>query len=112
MTIVIEIGPVPSKESPALGDIATAVLAGVFVRQLNRRLPLPVGARYVAMQRVKSKPWLSVVLACSDTTWDSADMSMEKASAAREIDYWDDEALLELQERGLAPRTPFAALAA
>lgn len=112
MTIVIEIGPVPSKESPALGDIATAILAGVFVRQLNRQVPLPDGARYVAMQRVGAQPWLSVVLTCSETTWASADMSLDKASAARDVEHWDNEALLELQERGLAPRAPLAALAA
>lgn len=112
MTIVIDIGPVPSKESPAIGDIATALLAGVFVRQLNRQLPLPDGARYVLMQRAKVKPWLSVVLASSVATWESADNSMETASAAHEIEHWDNQALLELQQHGLAPRTPLVAVAA
>lgn len=112
MTTVIEIGPVPSKECPPQGDINVTIANGVFMRQLNRQKPLPEGARYVAMQRFKAKPWLSVVLTTTVNTWESADVSMELASAALEIQHWDDEALQELQQHGLAPRSPKTAIAA
>lgn len=112
MTTVIEIGPVPSKECPPQGDINVTIASGVFMRQLNRQKPLPAGARYVAMQRFRAKPWLSVVLTTTVNNWESADVSMELASAALEIEYWDEEALLELQQHGLAPRAPQVATAA
>lgn len=112
MTTVIDLGPVPANESPFVGDVATAIVAGVFVHQLNRKKPLPAGARYVLMQRMHVKPWLSVVLVTTVNNWKSVDVSMELASAAMEIQEWDDEALMELHKHGLAPRMPQAAIAA
>lgn len=111
---LIEIGPVPSKEVPPTGDIAVAIATRVFMRQLNRQAPLSQqgGMRYVAMQRMAKKPWLSVVLAANVNSWESADLSMEKASAATMVENWDEKALLELLQHGLAPRPTQTAIAA
>lgn len=113
MTTVIEIGPVPSNETPATDSISAIVQVGIFIRQLCRMRPLSQEkAKYIAMQRIgKAKPWLTCVLTVPVNTWATADISMELAEAAMEITNWDEEALLELQNHGLAPLT-IAAIAA
>ncbi|MDT8992765.1 hypothetical protein RQP54_17970 [Curvibacter sp. APW13] len=112
MTTVIEIGTVPSNEMSPTGDIQAAIVAGVFMRQLNRQVPLQGGMRYVVMQRMAKKPWLSVVLTSNVNSWESADITMEKASAASMVEKWDEEALLELQQHGFAPSPAQTAIAA
>lgn len=73
------------------------------MRQLRRQAPLPLGAKYVAMQRPGKQPWLSVVMTVPVSSWATADESMRLAEVALEVEYWDEVAILELQERGLMP---------
>lgn len=112
MTTVIEIGTVPSNETPATDSVTAAIQAGAFIRQLQRMRPLlpESGAKYVAMQRAGNvKPWLSVVLAVPVGSWATAETSMQLAQAAQEVAHWDEEALMELHQRGIAPASYVAA---
>lgn len=108
MSTVIEIGTVPSNEVASTDPVSVAIQARIFMRQLNRMRPLIVEShmKYAALQRApRSVPWLSVALVAQVNSWMTAADSLDMADAAREVQHWDETALMELHQLGLAPKT-------
>lgn len=114
MTTLIEIGPVPRLETPCVDTLPAALAAGVFLRQLNRARPLipESAARYILTQRDRgNKPWITVQLSVSVNSWPTAELAHDIASAACEIDHWDDQAQRELREYGITSQQAHGQLA-
>lgn len=102
--ISIEIGSVPSAETPKLDPVSGFLAAAAFLRQLNRVRPLleESGYRYF-VQTAAHPAYFRIVLAGKAGSFENANLALSLAESAQEVNQWDAIALFELGQGSQIP---------